>query len=216
MLERLKKLNKTIEFFSVFDDDFSSFGRIIKDLDVSKIIEAAKKIKNPESGSKYLASVESFENLEIASIIKSEFFGTLPTQVGYCYGHNSLLNAVEWHFSSEINIAVTPLALILGHIWDVKDNTIDSSKLKAFYVPAGTAVETYATTLHYAPCEVAEDGFGWVVALPLGTNTDLDERMKGDLLFAKNKWLIAHPDDKSLEESGAFAGITGTNTQIKY
>ena len=32
------------------------------------------------------------------------------------------------------------------------DHTYDTSKMEAFLVPAGTAVEVYATTLHYAPC----------------------------------------------------------------
>ena len=32
-----------------------------------------------------------------------------------------------------------------------EDFTYDTSKVEAFLVPAGTAVEIYATTLHYAP-----------------------------------------------------------------
>src|SRR5699024_12860421 len=44
---------------------------------------------------------------------------------------------------------------------------------EAFLVPAGTMIEVYATTLHYAPCSAQEKGFRCVVILPKGTNTEL-------------------------------------------
>lgn len=216
MLENLKKLNPEIKLYDINDKEFESFGRIINGLDVAEIIEVAKKTPNPDSGSSYLPSFENFEALSIAKQIENEYFGTMPTQIGYCWGHSNFLNATEWHTSSEINIAVTPLVIIVGHIWDIKNGKIDSSDFKAFYVPAGTVLETYATTLHFCPCEVNEDGFGWVVGLPEGTNTDLTAEKTDPILFRKNKWIIAHIDNESLKAKGVVAGITGTNYEIKY
>ena len=216
MLEKLKKLNPEIEFYDVSDKEFSSFGRIINGLDISELVSEAKKIPNTESGSAYLPSVKEFENLDIATELKNEFFGTLGSQVGYCWGYNSFMDATEWHTSSEINIAITPIVLILGHVWDVENNKIDSSKFKAFYLPAGTAVEVYATSLHYCPCQVSDDGFGCIVGLPKDTNTDLTVKTVNPLLFRKNKWIIAHVDNQSLINDGVVPGITGTNFQIKY
>ena len=216
MLEKLKKLNPEIEFYDVTDKEFAPFGRIIKTLDAKEIIEAGKKIENPESGSSYVPSCEAFESLSIAKEIEKECFGTLPTQIGYCWGHNTLMNATEWHTSSEINIAVTPLVLLLGHIWDIVDGKIDSSKFKAFYLPAGTVAEVYSTSLHFCPCEVEENGFGCVVALPECTNTNLTVKPQDALLFRKNKWIIAHIDNEVLKQKGVVAGITGTNYEIKY
>ena len=216
MLNILKEKNPEIKLYSVNDSEFKTFGRVIKDLDTAEIIAAAKIIESPETGSAYSPSEVSFEKLQIADKIKKEYFGTLPTQIGYCHGHNSFLNAAEWHFSSEINIAVTPLVLILGHVWNIENGKIDSSSFKAFYLPKGTAAEVYATTLHFCPCEVEESGFGCVVGLPLGTNTPLDENSENQLLFRKNKWLIAHEENTSLINRGAVAGITGTNFEIKY
>lgn len=216
MLNILKEKNPDIKLYSVNDGEFKTFGRVINDLDTSEIISAAEKIQRPETGSVYLPSEESFEKLQIAAQIKKEFFGTLPTQIGYCHGHNSFLNAAEWHFSSEINIAVTPLVLILGHVWDIEKGKIDSSSFKAFYLPQGTAVEVYATTLHFCPCEIEKSGFGCVVGLPLDTNTPLDENAENPLLFRKNKWLIAHEENASLINRGVISGITGINFEIKY
>lgn len=216
MFEALKKLNPEIEFFSVGDKEFEAFGRIIENVNISQILESSKKIPYPEKGSAYLPSVEAFEKLAISNTIKNRFFGTLPTQIGYCYGHNQWMNATEWHSSNEINIAVTPLVLILAHTYDVKKDRIDSSKFKAFYLPAGTVIEVYATTLHFCPCEVAEEGFGCVVCLPEGTNTPLTEKAENPLLFRKNKWLICHTENKDLITKGVIPGITGINFQIKY
>ena len=216
MLENLKKLNPNIALFDVTDKEFAPFGKILKNLDATEIIKVAEKIENPESGSSYVPSLEDFEFLSIATEIENECFGTLPTQVGYCFGHSNFLNATEWHTSSEINIAVTPLVLILGHVWDIKDGKIDSSKFKAFYLPKGTVVEVYSTSLHFCPCEVEESGFGCVVALPTGTNTDLAVKPHNPMLFRKNKWIISHVDNEALKQKGVVAGITGTNYEIKY
>lgn len=216
MLERLKMLNSDIPFYSVDDSEFKTFGRVIGGLDVSEIIAAAEKIARPEVGSLYSASEESFESLEIAERIGNEFFGTLPTQIGYCHGHNNFLNAAEWHFSSEINIAVTPLVLILGHVWDIENGRIDSSAFKAFYLPAGTAVEVYSTSLHFCPCETEKSGFGCVVGLPVETNTPLDISSPDPYLFRKNKWIIAHEENTGLINRGVVPGITGKNFEIKY
>lgn len=216
MLEKFKKLNPELEFFDVCSDEFNSFGRIINGLDITEIVSEAKKIANPESGSAYKPGVDEFEKLAIAEEIKIKFFGEMDTQIGYCWGRNNFFNATEWHTSSEINIAVTDLVIIVGHLWDVKDNKIDSSKFKAFYVPAGTVLECYATTLHYGPCEANQDGFGWVVALPKGTNTPLDGEYTDKLLWAKNKWMIAHVDNEELKGNGAVCGVTGINFEIKY
>lgn len=216
MLENLKKLNPEIDFYDVTDKEFASFGRILKTFDTTEIIEVAKNISNPDSGSSYVPSCEDFEKLQIATEIKNECFGTLPTQIGYCWGYNTLMNATEWHSCSEVNIAVTPLVLILGHIWDIENGMIDSSKFKAFYLPAGTVVEVYATSLHYCPCEVGESGFGCVVGLSKDTNTNLEVEPQDKLLFRKNKWIIAHCENETLINRGIFAGITGTNYEIKY
>ena len=88
--------------------------------------------------------------------------------------------------------------------------------MEAFLIPAGTTIEVYATPLHYAPCNVAASGFKCVVVLPKGTNTDITLEEKhtpeDDLLFARNKWLLSHPDANI---AGSVAGIKGENLSVK-
>jgi hypothetical protein len=216
MLNHLKELNKNIAFYDIFSEEFSEYGRVIDDIGVSEIMAEAKAIPYPESGSAYLPSVKSFEATDAAKKVKEAIFGALDTQMGYCYGHNDRLNATEWHFSSELNIALTPLVLILGKRSDIKEWRIDSTKMKAFYVPKGAVIEVYATTLHFCPCQESDSGFGCVVGLPLGTNTPLDAPVEDKLLFRKNKWLLAHEDNEVLIGRGAAAGICGENYTVRY
>ena len=130
-----------------------------------------------------------------------------------------MLNAVEYHRTSEINIAVTDLILLLGLEQDIEDDySYDTSNIEAIFVPAGTAIEVYGTTLHYAPCNANEGGFRCVIILPKDTNTELEatiEKQGEDaLLFAKNKWLIGHPET-DLGAQGAFIGLKGKNICLK-
>ena len=215
MLGALKKSNPKIPFYDVFDPAFSEYGSVIM-LDTAEICRAAKDLPRPTEGAGYTPSEPCFEGLRIAEEIRDRYFGTLPTQGGYCCGHSNRLNAAEWHASNEINVAITPLVLILGHRRDMKDGTLHADTMKAFYVPAGTALEVYATTLHFCPCEVSPEGFGCIVALPLGTNTPLDVPAEDPLLFRKNKWIVAHNDNQSLIDRGVVPGIDGENYEIRY
>jgi hypothetical protein len=216
MLENLRQKNPEIRFYSVYDKEFAPFGRVIDGVDASEIIRVAKTIKKPESGSAYVPTEPLFEALPIADTIKDAFYGTLDTQVGYCWGHNSKMDATEWHTCSEINIAVTPIVLILGHLCDIEDGQIDSSKFIAFYCPEGVTVEVYNTSLHYCACQVSDEGFGAVIGLPKNTNTPLADEPKSRFLYRRNKWIIACKDNKALIENGIDGGISGINYTIKY
>lgn len=203
---------------SVNDKEFKKYGQILKNYDCSEIIEKMKNTPLPEDVI-YEPSIKELEELTIAKQLRDREFGELPIQIGYCNGNNYMLNAVEYHRSSEINIAVTDLILLIGSQQDIEDDySYDTSKIEAFKVPAGTIIEVYATTLHYAPCNVEKEGFKCVVVLPKDTNLTLENKVEKNgedaLLFAKNKWLIGHKDT-DLGEQGAFIGLVGENISIK-
>ena len=150
MLEQLRAKNPSLRLHTVGDPAFATFGRVVDGLEVSPLLAAAHAVSLPQEGTQYTASEPTFEALPIAKKIADELFGQMPTQIGFCFGHNRFLNAVEWHTSSEINVAVTPLVLILGHTYSIQNGTLSSDKLEAFFVPAGTVIEVFATTLHFS------------------------------------------------------------------
>ena len=204
-----------MEIQKVTDTAFAKYGKVMSDIPVERILKEMEHTPLPEDVI-YVPSVEALEVLPDAVAVREKGFGGLPIQIGYCNGRNVKLNALEYHRSSEIDIAVTDLILLLGCQQDIKeDDTYDTSLVEAFLVPAGTAIEVYATTLHYAPCSVGEKGFRCVVVLPKDTNTEitfaLKEKGEDRLMTAKNKWLIAHEEAKI---AGAFNGLKGENITL--
>ena len=202
----------------VTDNEFKKYGQILKNYDTSELIEKMASAPLP-SDVIYEPSIKELEDLKIAEDLRIREFGELPIQIGYCNGNNYMLNAVEYHRSSELNVAITDLILLLGWQQDIEeDYTYDTSKIEAFFVPAGTMIEVYATTLHYAPCNADENGFKCVVVLPRDTNLSLENNIEKSgedaLLFAKNKWLIGHKET-DLGSKGAFIGLKGENISLK-
>ena len=214
LIEQLKLKNPEIALYTVGDPAFSDYGQVLS-FDTVSLEETASKLSTPESGVLYTAIEPTLESCPQMNAIQDKVFGELPIQLGYCRGYNNWLNAVEWHTSSEINIAVTPIILLLGKRQDIWDSGYDAGLIKGFLLEAGQAVEVYATSLHFTPCQVRKNGFGCIVGLPRGTNLPL-ERPSGDpLLFRKNKWLLAHVENKALIQEGVQAGIYGSNIRVK-
>lgn len=200
----------------VADPALKAYGRVITGYDFSGLLKAMEHTPLPEDVI-YIPSLPEMEALSDAKELERGIYGQMPIQIGCCNGHNKKLNAVEYHRDSEVDIAVDDLILILGKQQDIEeDHTYDTSRMEAFLVPAGTAVEVYATTLHYAPCHVKDEGFRCVIVLPKGTNLDMEPVDVKDpedrLLFARNKWLIGHAEGGLPE--GAFIGLKGENLSV--
>ena len=213
MLEALQKANPHIQIHSVHEAVFASYGRFIEE-DTTEICAAAEKLPFPQEGSRYVAAEESLEKTEFAKRLREEYCGQLDEQVGICYGHSNRLNALEWHTCNEFNVAVRPLVLLLAKRGDMDEKgRLDAAKVKAFYLAQGEMIEVYSDTLHFCPCEVTTDGFSSIVGLQRDTNLPLQDR-KQELLWARNKWLIAHEDNAPLVARGAVPGIYGENWTI--
>lgn len=206
-----------MELINVCSPEFRPYGRVITGYDVDGLMKAMESTPLPEDVV-YVASVPELETLPIGAELSDGIYGQMEIQLGYCNGHNKKLNALEYHRDSEVNLAVTDLVLLLGRQQDIEEDfTYDTSKVKAFLVPAGTLVEVYATTLHYAPCQTEDSGFRCVVVLPRGTNTDLDHKPQvkcGEekLITARNKWLIGHEEGGL--DGGAWIGLKGENISL--
>ncbi|MGN1148793.1 MAG: DUF4867 family protein [Lachnospiraceae bacterium] len=208
-----------MEIKKVTDAAFGKYGRVVDNVDFSALVAKMEETPLPE-GVAYEPSVKILEDLPVMEEISTVTYGEMPIQIGYCNGHNTMLNALEYHRDSEINVAATDAVLMLGLLTDVEEDfTYDTAKVEAFLVPAGTAVEIYATTLHYAPCDLAGKGFKVAVVLPRGTNYPLKavhtkvENGKAPsedaLITAVNKWLIGHAEGGL--DAGTFLGLKGKN-----
>lgn len=221
MLEHLNEVND-VRICSVFDEAFKTYGRVLTNIDFSPLCDyLIKQTPVPETGNIYVASDEKMEQMPVCALTQNTVYGGMPIQIGYCNGRNTTYNGFEYHKGSEINVAATDLMLVLGHTWQIENNRFYVGGEQVFFVPKGTAIELYQTTLHLSPCRVTDDGFRAVVILPRGTNTPLSEKPadptgENRLLLQKNKWVLSHPDREPLMKQGAFPGLIGENKELKY
>ena len=209
---------------SVFSHSFERYGRILKGYDVKELLEKLEATtKKPDNAVIYEPGDAGLEALPVAKEFCTNIYGGMPIQIGYCNGNNTKLNCFEYHRGSEINIPADDMVLLLAPLQSVKNGKLNTNTVEAFSVPKGTVVQIYETTLHYAPCngyrngDVLKDGFRVIIVLPKGTNLAKPEIKVIDqedrLLWAANKWLIAHPDTNEAK-AGAFAGLVGANPDI--
>ena len=193
---------------------FSAYGNVLSSFPTKEAIGLLEKTNMPTEENVYIASFTEWKQIALKHKIERDFFGGMPVQLGYCNGYNRVLNGLEYHKGSEINVLASDAIYFLARLTDVENHQIDSTAIKGFYVPKGTAIELYQTTLHLAPCPINDRGFKCMVILPDGTNKPLEEKSTDPLLFMKNKWLFAHKDAKRFVENGAHIGFVGPRPTV--
>lgn len=206
-----------MEIRSVFDPAFKPYGRVVEGYPVDGLLAALKTTPLPEAVT-YTPREEALHAAADAQAVGEALFGGMPFQLGWCNGHNTRLNCLEYHRDSEFNLGTEAFILLLAKQDEMENGVLDTAKVRAFRVPAGVLIEVYATTLHYAPCHTDPDkGFRVLVALPAGTNTgkpDITPKADEDAwLWACNKWLLAHAESSEAGQ-GAAVALTGVNIDI--
>lgn len=232
-LSALQAANPGLHILLVEDAAFGRYGRVLKGYDPAEMIARAKAILpasdavvRDAGGADAVVYEPSVPALEKASpfnrAMAREVYGGMPVQVGWCYGKNLQMDALEYHKGIEVVVCLTDVVLLVGDLRDVvfgDEIAYDTSQVAAFYAREGSVVEFYAWNLHYAPIHATAGGaFATLVYLPKGTNEPLTYAVpktgESRLLFAVNKWLIAHPEAKALIAEGAYVGISGENLRV--
>ena len=208
-----------MKVFNCSDKEFNRYGFEVTGYDFTDLLAALGDTNCPKNSVVYEAECPALQNLPVRTQISSNLFGGMAVQLGYCNGHSVKLNCLEYHKGSELLVAGTDLILLLADLRDVEDGKLDTSKVEAFLIPCGSAVNLYETTLHYAPSTAPnEDCFRAVIGLIQGTNvgkpqiTPLNDEDRK--LWATNKWLLAHPDTGEAK-GGAYVGLTGENITLR-
>ncbi|MBP1578639.1 MAG: DUF4867 family protein [Oscillospiraceae bacterium] len=207
-----------MKIYSVMDKEFAPYGKVLGGYDTTELMNALDKTTPLPDGVEYVMSEASLECTAIFGELQNNAYGGMPIQLGWCNGHNTKLNCLEYHRDSELNIGLRDFILLVAKADDIINGELDTSRVKAFRAGAGQVVEVYETTLHYAPCSAKKaDGFKVVIALPKGTNGTMPnitaKNEEDKWLRACNKWLLAHKDASEASD-GAYIGLTGENPDI--
>ena len=201
--------DKTI--YSVKDNEFSIYGRLIRNYNPEDLIDLVNSKINLSKEIVYEPSVLKVYENHVSKSIEQDVFGEIEIQIGYCAGINNQMNAMEYHKSSEVIIAITDIILMLGKYSDIENNAYQSGKMQLFYMKKGDIVELYSGVLHYCPIQTDEYPFRAIIILPKGTNTEPASKK----LYAKNKWLFAHKESAEYNNQGISGEIHGNNVKIQ-
>jgi hypothetical protein len=227
LLRELEQANPHLDLQSIHDDDFSFYGRLLTTYDAGEMLaRASANLPAMPDMVVYEPSVAALEAPSALNTrIAQQVFGGLPIQVGWCYGQNVRMGALEYHKSNEVLVCLTDVVLLVGVIDDIITPDMGQeicydAEVQAFLAPVGAIIEFHPWCLHFAPIQArANDGFATLVYLPKGTNEPLpfapEQNGESRLLFGVNKWLIAHADATELVEQGAFVGIVGPDIIVQ-
>lgn len=202
----------------VTDPSFQKYGQVLTDYDLRPLLDALNAATPLPETVGYVPEQPELMALEVADQFSARAYGGMPIQIGWCNGHNTRLNCMEYHRDSELNVGTEDFILLLAKREELVEGRLDTGKVRAFYVPTGTLVELYATTLHYAPCSAAlGQGFRVAIVLPRGTNLARPEitpqNDEDHCLWARNKWLLAHSESSEAAQ-GAPVLLDGVNIDI--
>jgi len=208
-----------MEILRVTDPAFAAYGKVITGVDTTNLLKALEEKTPLPEGVDYVGSVPALEYTDAFGVLQNNVYGGMPIQIGYCNGHNTKLNCLEYHRDSELNIGSRDFILLLAKADDIVDGKLDTAKVKAFLAKAGEVVEVYETSLHYAPCSAKKgDGFKVIIVLPKGTNGPVPAieavNEEDKWMTACNKWLLAHEESVEAKQQGAYVGLTGVNVDI--
>lgn len=215
-LNQLRKLNRHIKIKGISNLSFKKYGKIVTGYDFTDMIKYMEEWSPiPEEGCIRVPSVEALEVLSIGKDIQEHFYGELPIQIGYCNGVNSKLNCLEFHKSNEIILALTDIIIFLGKVQDISDNYYELKRAEAFFIPEGVAIEIYSSTLHSIPCKMENNGFRCILICLRGSDTSISfqNNYKG-LLSGKNKWILANPPSKDINDKDMKSGLIGEVIEI--
>ncbi len=208
-----------MKILPVTDPSFRNYGQILEGYDLKELLETLDRVTPCPEGVEYVPEQAELQALAVEKELRNNAYGGMPIQLGWCNGHNTKMNCLEYHRDSELNVGTEDFILLLAKREDLDENgVLDAGKVAAYYCPAGVLVEVYATTLHYAPCSAKKgQGFKVVIVLPKGTNLAKPEitvkNPEDEILWAANKWLLAHADSSEAAQ-GAKVLITGENPDI--
>ena len=213
-IEDFQKKNPDYKILSIDDPDFKKYGKVYTKYDISEVKDYMdKNVKISSPSNFYTPSNKDLEKIPAIQEMGKDIYAFMPIEAGECTGQSTNFSAIEYHQGSETNIMLTDVLMVLGQrsTLDTKGEYSPSEDGQIFFVPAGTVVEFYSTTLYYAPIKVHDSGFSIIVILIKGSNEELPADFKSDnkRIVKQNKFQLVDPSRKDKIAIGVQVGLTG-------
>ena len=159
-----------MEYYSVFDPAFSSFGRLVPGYDTAGLEQALFARRQPEEG---MALVSRFADPRLrltANTLKKQLVGDAPASVVLYTGRNTSPRRLLRSSHGAYLIGAYDFVLLVTSKEEVSKRRLDSEQMTAFFVPGRVLIQLYDATLHCVPCHTHDrDGMNVLVIRPAGT-----------------------------------------------
>ena len=86
-----------MKIYSVNDKEFAAYGKVHTGYDVSDLLSALDKSTPLPDAVGYVPSEAALENTKLFGLLQNNAYGGMPIQLGWCNGHNTKLNCLEYH-----------------------------------------------------------------------------------------------------------------------
>ena len=101
-----------MEILSVFSPEFRAYGRVVEGYPVKGLLDALAQTPLTD-GVVYVPREPLLHAAPEAQAIGEALYGGMPFQLGWCNGHNTKLNCLEFHRDSEFNLGTEDFILLL-------------------------------------------------------------------------------------------------------
>ena len=90
-----------MKILPVTDPSFREYGQILTGYDLKPLLQEMERV-TPQSatGTEYVPCQKELMDLPVAKEIADNAFGGMPIQIGWCNGYNTMLNALEYHWTA--------------------------------------------------------------------------------------------------------------------
>ena len=127
-----------MKILSVLDPAFQNYGQVLTGYDCKALLETLEAVTPLPAGVEYVPQQPELMALPVAKELASGAYGGMPIQLGWCNGHNTKLNCLEYHRDSELNLGARDFILLVAKREDMEGGRLDTAKVQAFHCPACT------------------------------------------------------------------------------
>ena len=120
-----------MKILSVMDPSFQNYGAVLGGYDVKELLETLDRVTPLPEAVDYVPEQAELMALPIAEELKNNAYGGMPIQIGWCNGHNTKLNCLEYHRDSELNVGTKDFILLLAKREDLVNGVLDTDKVVA-------------------------------------------------------------------------------------
>ena len=103
-----------MKILPVSDPSFQNYGQVLTGYDLKELLETLDKVTPCPDGVDYVPEQAELQALPIEKELRNNAYGGMPIQLGWCNGHNTKMNCLEYHRDSELNVGTQDFILLLA------------------------------------------------------------------------------------------------------